>query len=378
MLPSRLIEIASDSLKLVLTGEWATKPAYATLSHCWGNKDFFQLQPTNLQSLLEEVPVDELPKTFRDAADITRRLCIRYLWIDSLCIIQGDSQDWKREAALMSSVYGSSSLNIAASSAEDASQGCFLKPENFCGGFMAELLINGTKKVYKFVSPESYRKAVSESHLATRAWTLQEKLLAPRTLHVGDRGLFWECRELVASEFFPEELPSPGYFDPLVCRKDKSYHEWPSFVSQYSKGRLSFCEDKLAAISGIAHAVQKSTKDSYLAGLWKEKIEIQLLWNVTNPQPKPQGFQAPSWSWAAVNGKILIPREDQTGVRHVHILDVHVVASGEDPLGKVSGGLMTLAYSRMACGRYGRVIGRIRHNPNPTSHIPHSPSTIHH
>jgi hypothetical protein len=138
------------------------------------------------------IPMYELPKTFTDAIDITRKLGLDYLWIDSICIIQGDNCDWEHESALMSPVYGGSSVNIAASSARDGSQGCFLKPKYFTGGFLAEISIKGSRKVYDFRSPLTYDKATVNSHLATRAWAFQEKLLAPRTLHCGDQGLFWE------------------------------------------------------------------------------------------------------------------------------------------------------------------------------------------
>jgi hypothetical protein len=192
VLPSRLLSIATDPPRLVLTAEWTTKPQYATLCHCWGDQEFFKLRPDNLDLLIKMIPMYELPKTFTDAIDITRKLGLDYLWIDSICIIQGDNCDWEHESALMSPVYGGSSVNIAASSARDGSQGCFLKPKYFTGGFLAEISIKGSRKVYDFRSPLTYDKATVNSHLATRAWAFQEKLLAPRTLHCGDQGLFWE------------------------------------------------------------------------------------------------------------------------------------------------------------------------------------------
>lgn len=38
------------------------------------------------------MPITELPQTFHDAIEVCRALNIRYLWIDSLCIIQNDHQ----------------------------------------------------------------------------------------------------------------------------------------------------------------------------------------------------------------------------------------------------------------------------------------------
>jgi hypothetical protein len=85
----------------------------------------FMLEDRNLErneaSLASSVPLDELPKTFQDAIQITKCLGIRYLWIDSLCIIQDSTQDWGKEAAAMSQVYKNAYWYIAATSASDSS-----------------------------------------------------------------------------------------------------------------------------------------------------------------------------------------------------------------------------------------------------------------
>lgn len=60
-----------------------------------------------------------LPKTILDAITLARNLGVRFLWTDSLCIIQGGSnearEDWARESSMMASVYGGAWLTIAAS-----------------------------------------------------------------------------------------------------------------------------------------------------------------------------------------------------------------------------------------------------------------------
>jgi hypothetical protein len=59
-------------------------------------------------------PVDSFTKTFRDAITVARRLEVRYLWIDCVCIIQDDKRDWQKQAAKMCDVYSQSSLTLAA------------------------------------------------------------------------------------------------------------------------------------------------------------------------------------------------------------------------------------------------------------------------
>jgi hypothetical protein len=67
-----------------------------------------------------------LPKTFQNAITVTRMLGIRYLWIDSLCIIQDDVKDWEEQSAITGGIYSQSYLIIAASASKDSSGGCFL------------------------------------------------------------------------------------------------------------------------------------------------------------------------------------------------------------------------------------------------------------
>ncbi|RGP80099.1 heterokaryon incompatibility [Fusarium longipes] len=61
----------------------------------------------------------ELPKTFQEAVEITKALDIRYLWIDSFCIIQDDDNDWKTQASLMAAIYENAFITLAAGASQD-------------------------------------------------------------------------------------------------------------------------------------------------------------------------------------------------------------------------------------------------------------------
>ena len=90
-LPTRLVDLGSEAVirpRLCLGRSLPIETQYATLSHCWGGKVFLQLREENLGLFLQSLPVAELSRTFREAMEICKRLEIRYLWIDSLCIIQ--------------------------------------------------------------------------------------------------------------------------------------------------------------------------------------------------------------------------------------------------------------------------------------------------
>lgn len=81
---------------------------YVTLSHCWGQTDSIhsiQTERHNLRDHKKVIKFLSLPKTFQDAVTLCRELGIKYLWIDSLCIIQNDEADWVTESAKMGSIY---------------------------------------------------------------------------------------------------------------------------------------------------------------------------------------------------------------------------------------------------------------------------------
>lgn len=123
-LPTRLIDISQPVPRLVYPRD-DSNIAYSALSHCWG--DHLPLTTTTVNISMHElaIPQNELPKTYREAFDISRDLGVYHIWIDSLCIIQDDAADWEREAARMSSVYENAHFTIAALWGSSGLSGCF-------------------------------------------------------------------------------------------------------------------------------------------------------------------------------------------------------------------------------------------------------------
>ena len=129
--PTRLLDVHADPITYIqlITSKEAVfekDEGYLTLSHCWGAKGQpITLLASNLEALKQGVELSALPKTFQNAVYVTRGLRYRYLWIDSLCIIQDDTRDWQQESMTMADVYRNSSCTIAASAASDSSKGMF-------------------------------------------------------------------------------------------------------------------------------------------------------------------------------------------------------------------------------------------------------------
>lgn len=345
--PTRLLFIADGEVRLVETaGRY--KGQYSTLSHAWGTKPFLKLTHATYQQFLQQIPFGQLQKTFQDAISISRRLNIDFIWIDSLCIIQEDEADWTRESGRMSVVYGRSTLNIAATSAVDGSQGCFLKAPSVIGGVQTRVTVDGKPELRNFHRGQFEYDMATTSHLATRAWTVQEKVLAPRTMYIGDRGVVWECRTTIASEFLPD-----GFQDPLIMSivsrgEDRLREHWSTIMELYSRASLTYASDKLPALSGMARQVADKSHDDYIAGMWMEGLDFQLCWRTVGRTTRT-AYRAPSWCWTSLDGPIKLPggyfKEEL-----VQVLDTNVELCGEDPFGHVQGGWIKLACSTMGIG----------------------------
>jgi Heterokaryon incompatibility protein (HET) len=216
-IPTRLIDVglpgSSDAPKLYISD--ATKSSgieYVTLSHCWGKKPILRLLTTNIECLQARIPTKQLPRTFQQAIILTKKMGHRYIWIDSLCILQDSEIDWNREASLMGDVYKHSFCNISATAAEDGRAGLIF-PRNplLISPCEIEVTSKSTasikKGLYRVVDMSLWEREIDAAPLNTRGWVFQERFLAPRKLSFGAKQLFWECAEFQASESFPEGLP---------------------------------------------------------------------------------------------------------------------------------------------------------------------------
>lgn len=182
-----------------------------TLSHCWGELHFIQLLEDNLSEMMMEISLSDLPKTFQDAVKITRELGFRFLWIDSLCIIQDSRVDWEEESISMGNIYKNAIFNIAATSAENANAGCCFPRQHIVSRHCVisfDAPLDQDFNTNRFIIMEGYDwiDSIVFSPLNTRAWVVQEQFLSPRILHFAKDQVFWECNELVRTNILP---PSP-------------------------------------------------------------------------------------------------------------------------------------------------------------------------
>ncbi|KAF2180167.1 HET-domain-containing protein [Zopfia rhizophila CBS 207.26] len=318
--PTRVILVGgSDPNKLKLQERANEKELedYIVLSHCWGTptdeeKERFCTTSKNYDDRVNEgFSYDDLPKTFQDAVRVTQELKKEYLWIDSLCIIQGDENDWENEAGLMEKVFASAYCTIAASSAPNWGVG-FLK-QNQSSQYIQIQDISG-----KQVNVCDFNKDVDEGPLNKRAWVLQERVLSCRTIHFSAEQTYWECGEGVRCENLTRLKCPTGrqYFvlDPNFPKRltESGYDRTVDFVQylfeKYSRCGLTNKSDRDTAISGLVKRIESAldTKGGY--GVFRCFFSRLLLWKQSDEEKAAlidyKGRKVPSWSWMAYNGGI--------------------------------------------------------------------------
>ncbi len=285
--------------------------------------------------------MQELPLTFQHAIAITRKLGYQYLWIDSLCIIQDSEEDWKVESLDMKRVYQMSALTIGAARGADSHAGCFVKrqPLAHFPCRIAQLSTGFLMTPFDREMPgKSLPQALPRAPLFDRCWVLQERMLSPRTLYYGPKGLHWECNECYANEIYPQGRSSAtgtrdiealsglgihtdasdhrlkldmiklGPMTALIDVFEKLtyirhfYQVWNNLLVSYTKMKLSFLSDILKATSGLISLIEQSTGLTSISGHWKECLPFDLLWHNASPDHCSKAPEYASWSWASMRG----------------------------------------------------------------------------
>lgn len=341
--PTRLLEInrppqGDYSLRI----REPTGPVkYIALSYCWGGDQLHKTTRERLPAYSVDIQWANLPKTIQDAVKITAALDARYLWVDSLCIIQDDDDDKVREIADMPNIYNEATVTIVAGAAKTAGEG-FLHERNL------EMLTGSAFKL-PFRSRNGRMGSVYltetgdlefDEHIDTRAWTLQESYLSKRLLRFNSKqcNLMCQCSpskphiidgwkidqdydvRYVENIIFPRKLDLQDDVEGIKNFYKSTFgidlmydvgtpetalgdfvDMWRELVEAYTTRDLSVPMDRCLAISGLADRIAPVLNTRYVAGHWEKFLPADLLWHVSTPRPKPQEYQGPSWSWTSVN-----------------------------------------------------------------------------
>ncbi|KPM41464.1 hypothetical protein AK830_g5076 [Neonectria ditissima] len=365
--PKRIVSIgsASNNEIRVVERDDSSPPLqepYMALSHCWGKSRPLTLTKDTLEERKAHIPFEVLPRTFQDAVVITRGLGIRYIWIDSLCIIQNDIEDWEIEAAKMSSIYSDAELVLSATGSADSTAGVLQNRKPYLtwtGSYPKNrpFHIYGREQIHH----EAFGWAVDERDmvkgstniasekrplssgnfpLMTRAWCFQERLLATRILHFTKDEVIFDCltsmececgtltrhegdshlalrrivktghkyvsgsTSLLQGQVSPFDLHhDEAVEEPIHPNGFVEHHErWRDLIVQYSQKGITVTTDRLPAVGGLALRWSNGMTGRYLAGLWEKDLLRGLRWWPSEAETESGEecpYVAPSWSWVS-------------------------------------------------------------------------------
>ncbi|KAH7174402.1 heterokaryon incompatibility protein-domain-containing protein [Fusarium flagelliforme] len=387
-LPTRLLDVQADcpsGLRLVITETdpeicklEASQRRYAALSYCWGSGDAAAKQLKTVRDTVKEhctsIAMEKVPQTVAETVQVCRAIGIRFLWVDALCIIQHDEEDWSKESFQMSLVYENSYFTLCAIQGDSCSSGFLHKDYNppcvrlkfqsrvkpsVSGNIILRMLHHplATTRRYTRADGKYRRPGDSPGQLdlgsawGTRAWTFQEDQLAPRKIFFGnlifhvshDGHLEAADGTCVGHERFIDSMDSDSLQQGLST--------WYRMVSVYSQRNLSFQTDKLPAIAAVARSFSERFPDQkYLAGLWESDIHKGLLWS--HPAWKEfddyqkllsKDYVAPSWSWARrpLQANWLL-HDDKEPKSELIVRGTDIVPEQHNPFGRVSKGRLML------------------------------------
>ncbi|KAG5661964.1 hypothetical protein KAF25_004203 [Fusarium avenaceum] len=248
-LPTRVVDVGDDTnhhVRLVKSEDMVS-PTYLALSHRYRSIDD-----------------SELPLNFKDAITVARGVGVRYIWIDSLCIIQDDEDDWNVESIKMEQVYSNARCVLAASSAGSSTDGFLKRSDPYRPYMVLESQSGGISYLCRNI--DNFERDVDEATLNTRGWTLQERALARRTIHFTD--------------------------------------------NQYSKWIFWNAKDRPVAIAALEKRLTAAFDTRGGFGVFQAFLERGLLWKRPSKTPFlkhinfPQQRNDLSWSWMAYDGLI--------------------------------------------------------------------------
>ncbi|KAF7866833.1 hypothetical protein EAF04_005674 [Stromatinia cepivora] len=322
LLPKRLISVETPKRpKIVVTADlYKNIPPggvrYLALSHKWGDMPAeAKTTKENLEQRKKKIPMDELPLGFKNAIAITKALNCFYLWIDSLCILQGPNGEFSQEADKMQTTFNGAYCVLAACSAQSAKDGFLHNRESRSKYFK----INDD-----YVSPvtNDFERDVLRSPLSRRGWVLQERALARRTIYFTETQTYWECGDGIRCETLAKLrndkiafLGDPNFPDYTIRPTSTVGEQIDLFIDLfqiYTRLEFSHPEDRPVAIDGLMERLTVAFKTRSLAGLFETFWGRCLLWrraDSAEPLRKiPHGTHShrvpPTWSWMAFDGAI--------------------------------------------------------------------------
>ena len=315
----RLIDVQEGCL---VRRTWHKSIDYAILSYVWGKKSFLRLIRDNVIALETPGAISasntDIPRTIRDALTLCGELSERYLWVDSLCIVQ-DSQDKQIEINAMDAIYSGAKFTIVAAAGEHAEAGLPGVSDKVRDVEQHTIVVDNL--MISNVLPDA-RKSVDQSDWNSRAWTFQERLLSQRLIVFTSSQAYFECSQSSYREDIFLESKTDLQFEPedldynadtpyrLDLHRTINFRIYAQVVRDYTKRILTFTDDIENAVQGILKPLSESHfKSQLIYGVPMSSLDIALLWHPAGrlqrrPRQDSRLPNFPSWSWAGWVGAV--------------------------------------------------------------------------
>ncbi|KAK7422426.1 hypothetical protein QQX98_001706 [Neonectria punicea] len=282
------------------------KDRYLALSYVWGSPTprrtaaptQFQTLKSNIGAFQEAIPDNDIPQTFVDAMWLAKKLGIRHLWIDKLCIVQDDTEEMDNNVRHMAYVFANSYLTLVAAAGDAHTGLTSLNPRKPTRGIRT--------------GGRDQQELILSSTWNTRGWTLVERLYSRRCVFFFEDLVTWEChcekwsgspssvmKKIRGTRHdCPNPVPDAAFAFHHTAWPDLD--EYARIVMDYSARRLTLVDDTIRAFAGITQVLSRSYPGGFIYGMPIMFLDIALLWrphaSVRRRALSRQPF-LPSWSW---------------------------------------------------------------------------------
>lgn len=322
----RLLDLNDDCLI-----ETSATPVFVALSYVWGRVKVFKTLKNTLLGLMQPGSLlknlDQFPTTIQDAITLTRLLGYRFLWVDSICILQDDDLDKAAQVQHMDAIFTRASFIIVAAGGGDANAGLV----GLKGGQR-----DTTQHIATYSDELTLLSLITRHHddlnasiWSSRCWTYQEYVLSRRNLIFTKDSVFFQCGHVCWSEdinkLWPDlylsatELtivPSRGEEPPKVTLEIAdtlgiAHHHYFRMIAEYTIRDMTFPSDRLSGFQGILNFFIMKYGLIFIWGMWSEEmLAHSLLWQPLQElarvpvDEKTNAPIYPSWSWAGWSGPV--------------------------------------------------------------------------
>ncbi|KAK3996585.1 heterokaryon incompatibility protein-domain-containing protein [Cladorrhinum sp. PSN332] len=298
--------------------EKTTTCRYIALSYVWGSASGIKLSKLNRHRLMEPGSLNEawrlIPRTVKDAIELVRQLGERYLWVDSLCLIQNDPEDVKAGTSVMDLVYGSSALTVVAACGLDSFHGL---PGMHSGSRSVPFYFSQVLPGLQLTIYTDLRFLLESTVYASRGWTFQEERLSSRVLYFVNDQIYFRCashlqaeccldsdtdfQEQTHSSFQPLAIPDAGSGDLYTMLL-----HYMNAIQDYTWRSLTYQEDAYNAVAGTIRSYESNSRFPFISGLPSKFLEPFITFRACHASlRRRKGF--PSYSWTGWVGAVTFP-----------------------------------------------------------------------